>query len=528
MGRTLKGLIAVGLVYFLLAGTAMAEKVLRIPNLEDPKTADCQTTFEFYMLPLNIFDRLVEAVTVGPGKSELVPGLAEKWEISADGKIYTFHLRKGVLFHNGEELTAADVVYTFDRMLNPATKALNTAILDFVDGATERLNGKADAVKGLQAIDRYTVRITLREAYAPFVAVMASPQASIFNRKFTTAAGGQFGLTPETTCGTGPFILKTYVLNDRQELVANDKYFRGRPKLDRIVVRVVADPETLRLLFETDELDVFDCDYAIAQISYFYQSEKWKDHIISGPRVGIYYFSMNQRLKPFDDLRVRKAFQMAIDRELILEKQFYGKGKIENAVIPRGLACFSPDGPTIKYNPEAAKALLAEAGYPNGVDITIAQVSSWSAKWQDINLIVQSMVKKAGFNVTIKQMDEAAYYATRKTGDVESYAQNWAADFNDPDNFLYTFFSERGTLVRSLNNHDPAVFKGIDDARTMTDPTQRCALYRQLENRIVYEDVAWVPLFSLDHTYVVQPRVKHFVVPWNGWSDMNYFLTEVE
>lgn len=528
MNSAFKGLVVAGLVCLLLAGPAMAAKVLRIPNLEDPKTADCQKTSEFYMLPLNVFDRLVEAVTTGPGKSELVPGLAESWNISADGLVYTFHLRKGVRFHNGEELTADDVVYTFDRMLDPATKALSTDILDFVDGATERLDGKADAVNGLAAVDRHTLRITLKAPYAPFIAVLASPQASIFNRTFTTAAGDQFGLTPETTCGTGPFILKTYVLNDRQELTANDNYFRGRPKLDGIVVRVVPDPETMRLLFETDELDVFDCDYAITQIPYFYQSAKWKDHIRSGPRVGIYYFSMNQRIKPFDDVRVRKAFQMAIDREKILEKQFYGRGKIEDAVIPRGLVCYEPGGAAIAYDPRKARALLAEAGYPDGVDITILQVNSWSTKWEDINLIVQSMVKAAGFNAVIKQVDEAAYYATRKTGDAEAYTQSWSADFNDPDNFLYTFFSERGTVVRSFNNMDPVVFKGLDDARTITDPATRCTLYRQLEARIVHENAAWVPLFSLDHTYVVQPRVKNFVVPWNGWSDMNYYPTEIE
>lgn len=529
MSKTLKGLILIGLVYLLLLAPAMAkEKILRIPYPEDPKTADCQKTTDMYTLPLNVFDRLVEAVTIGPGKSELVPGLAEKWEITPDGKVYTFHLRKGVFFHNGEELTADDVVYTFGRMLDPKTKALNTDILDFVNGAEERLEGKADGVKGLKALDRYTARIILKEPYAPFIAVMASPQASIFNRKFTQAAGDQFGLTPETTCGTGPFVLKEYVLNDHQVLVANDKYYRGRPNLDRILIRVVADSETLRLLFENDEIDVFDCDYAMTQIPYFYQSEQWKDHIKSGPRVGVYYFSMNQRIKPFDDVRVRKAFQMSIDRRKILEKRFYGKGLIENGVIPRGLVCYSPDTQPIEYNPEKARQLLAEAGYPNGADITLLQVSGWSGKWQDINQIVQAMVKEAGFNATIKQMDESAYYATRKTGDAESYVQSWSADFNDPDNFFYTFFSERGTVVRSYNNNDPEVFKKLDQARMMVDPAARCELYRKLEYRVVQEDAAWVPLFSLDHTYVVQPRVKNFVVPWNGWSDMCYFEMQVE
>ncbi len=528
MTKTFRSLIVAVLACMLLAGPALAAKILRIPYAEDPKTANCQMTTDCYMLPLNVFDRLVEAVTVAPGKSELVPGLAESWEISKDGLVYTFHLRKGVLFHNGEEFTADDVVYTFDRMLDPTTKALNTDILDFVDGAEERLDGKTDSTKGLVAVDKYTVQITLKSPYAPFIAVMASPQSSIFNRKFSEAAGDRFGLSPETTCGTGPFILKRYVLNDRQELVANEKYFRGKPKIDGILIRVVPDPETMRLLFETDELDVFDCDYAITQIPYFYKSKKWKSQIVSGPRVGIYYFSLNQRIKPFDDVRVRKAFQMSIDRKAILEKQFYGRGKIENAVIPRGLLCYEPDGKTIEYNPTKAKALLAEAGYPNGAEITLAQVNSWSSKWDDINMIVQSMAKKAGFNVKIKQMDESAYYATRKTGDVESYSQSWSADFNDPDNFLYTFFSERGTVVRSFNNIDPEVFKGLDDARAMTDPAARCALYHQLQDRIVHEDAAWVPLFSLDHTYVVQTRVKNFVVPWNGWCDMNFFKTVLE
>ena len=151
----------------VLSSAAEAEKVLRIPYPEDPKTADCQMTTSNYTLPLNVFDRLVEAVTISPGKSELVPGLAESWDVSEDGKVYTFHLRKEVLFHNGEELTAEDVVYTFDRMLNPTTKALNTDILDFVDGAQDRLDGKADSTRGLEVVDDYTVQITLREPYAP-------------------------------------------------------------------------------------------------------------------------------------------------------------------------------------------------------------------------------------------------------------------------------------------------------------------------------------------------------------------------
>ena len=520
-------LLATALTSLLLMSPALAENTLRISYPEDPKTADVQMTTDSYTLPLNIFDRLVESETTGPGQSALVPGLAESWEVSPDGLTYTFHLREGVKFHDGAVLTADDVVYTFDRMLNPATKALNTDILTFIAGSQERMDGKADSVSGLKAVDDRTVQITLTQPYAAFLALLASPGASIYERAFTEKAGDQFGLTPETTNGTGPFILTDYTLNDSETLEANENYWRGRPKLDKLLIRVVSDSETLRMLFESDEIDVFDLDYAPTQTPYFFGSDQWKDQVRSGPRVGIYYYNINQAKKPFDDVRVRQAFQMAIDRQTILDKNFYGRGKLEDGVMPRGLACYTPATP-IEYNPAKAKELLAEAGYPDGVDINLQQVSSWSSKWSDMNQIIQAQVAEAGFKANIVTTDEAAFLAARKVGEAENYTQVWSADFNDPDNFFYTFFSESGTKTRGYNNNDPEVFAAIEKARGMTDQEARCKLYQDLTAQIVGKDAAWVPLFSLDHNYVVQPRVKNFVVPWNGWSDMNYFNVEVE
>ncbi|MFD2172586.1 ABC transporter substrate-binding protein [Rhodobacter lacus] len=523
----MKLLLASGLASLMLMSPALAENMLRISNTEDPKTADAQMTTDLYTLPLNIFDRLVESETTGPGQSSLVPGLAESWEVSADGLTYTFHLRAGVKFHDGAVLSADDVVYTFDRMLNPATKALNTDILTFIAGAEDRLDGKADSVSGLKALDDHTVQITLAQPYAAFLALLAAPGASIYERAFTEAAGDQFGLTPETTNGTGPFILRDYTLNDSQMLEANDDYWRGRPELDRLLVRVVADSETLRMLFESDEIDVLDLDYAPTQTPYFYGSDTWKDQIRSGPRVGIYYYNINQAQKPFDDVRVRKAFQMAIDRQTIVDKNFYGKGKLEDGVMPRGLTCYAPAEP-ITYDPAKAKELLAEAGYPDGVDITLSQAANWSQKWSDMNQIVQAQIAEAGFRATIETPDEATFMAARKAGETHNYMQVWSADFNDPDNFFYTFFSESGSKSRAYNNNDPEVFADIVTARGMVDQEARCKLYQDLTARIVGTDAAWVPLFSLDHNYVVQPRVKNFVVPWNGWSDMSYYKVEVE
>lgn len=503
------------------------ENMLKVAMTEDPPTADVQKNTEYYGIPINCFDRLVEAETIEPGKSDLVPGLAEKWDISADGLTYTFHLRKGVKFHNGEELKADDVLFTFDRMLDPATKALNTDFMDMIAGAKDRMDGKADSVSGIKVLDDYTVEIRLEKPFAPFLANIATPAGSIFNRKATTAAGEEFGLKPELTIGTGPFVFHSWTLNDQHILVANKDYFKGAPKLEGVIFKIVPDAETQRMQFETGELDVFDCDNARSQIPYFEGSEKWKNQIVSGPRVGLHYYCINEGIKPMEDVRVRKALQMAIDRETLLEKLFYGKGVIANGIMPIGLVGHNPSLEKISYDPAKAKALLAEAGYPNGFDMVISQVTDRPASLK-MNEAIQSMLGQVGIKLEIQQMDSASWFATRNEGKLPSYYSDWSADFNDPDNFMYTFFYEDNSVARSFNYNNKEVSDKLVAARAMTVPEERYALYQELEKKIVIDDAAWIPLFSLDHLFVVQPRVKNFQVSWNGWSNMPYRNITIE
>jgi ABC-type transport system substrate-binding protein len=523
----LVSLAAVALGACSMLATA-AEKVLTIAYNEEPKTSDMQMNTSDYMIPFNVYDRLIECVTTGPAKSALVPGLATKWEISKDGKVYTLHLRKGAKFHNGEEVTAQDVVYTFDRMLDPATKALNTDALDFIAGAQDRMAGKAQTTAGLKALDKYTVQITLENAFVPFLAILAAPQCSIMSEKFTRPLGNKYGLTADTTCGSGPFIMKEWTLNDHHTLVANPNYWRGRPQIDKLVIRIITDSETMRMLFESGEIDIFDCDFAISQIPYFTSSPKWGKQVLSGPRAGIYYYTFNQKIKPFDDVRVRKAFQMAVDRKLILDKLYYGQGQLENGIAPTGLIHYNPNQTKIPYDPDQAKKLLAQAGYPNGVDMEIALVSSTGSQWQKMSEVIQQMVQKSGFRVTLKQMDEAAFYATRKEGKLPMYTNVWSADYNDPDNFFYTFFGPKGTVARSYNNIDQANFDLLEKGRAETNFAKRAKLYNDLEKKIVIDQAAWLPMFSAKHLYVVQPRVKKFVIPWNGWSDLPFYEARVD
>jgi len=181
---------------------------------------------------------------------------------------------------------------------------------------------------------------------------------------------------------------------------------------------------------------------------------------------------------------------------MILDTLFYGRGTLAHGVMPKGLIGYNPDLEPIVYDPKKAKELLAEAGYPDGVDMTLVQVSTWGQTWAKMNELVQAMVKEAGFRVKISQVDESTYYAVRKTGDSDHYMQVWSADFNDPDNFFYTFFSKSGTVVRSFNNNDPEVFEALDRARTITDQKERIALYRELEKKIVHDQASMGALFQ--------------------------------
>lgn len=499
----------------------ISSKIINAVIVEDPSTADVQKTSEYYGVPLNIYDRLVECVTID-GKPQLVPGLAETWDVSQDGLVYTFHLVKGVKFHNGEELKADDVLYTINRMMNPDTAAVNVDFFNMIKGANTMFEGNADTVEGVKVIDDYTVEITLEVPFAPFLANLATPGCSIYNRKATEAAGDKFGIDPALTIGTGPFIFSKWGMNEEIVLLKNPDYFKGAPKLDGVRFKIIPDPETQRMMFETGEIDVFDTSYARSQLAYFKTHPKYKDKIISGPEAGLYFYSFNVDVEPFNNVKVRKALQMAIDRQSMVDTMYDGEGKLVEAFIPDGTLGFNPNSPKIEYNPEKAKQLLAEAGYPNGFEMEIVQTADSPATLA-MNEVVQSMFEQIGVKVNIKQVDSATYYGLRAEGKLPTYRSVWWADYNDPDNFLYTFFSERNAKIRSSNYLNPVVFAGLEKARTMIDQEERMKLYQELEQILVHEDAIIIPLFQMNHLFILNDNVQNFQLSWNGWSDMSYY-----
>ena len=487
----------------------------------DIQTADVQKTSKDYEVPFNIFDRLVDVEVDADGNSKIVPSLAESWDISDDGLEYTFHLRQGVKFHNGNDFTAEDVAYTFHRLLT-VEGGVNTEFIDQIKGADELLAGETDTLEGVEVVDDYTIKVTLKEPFAGFLASISSPGVSIYDSEATEAAGDQFGMDPAVTVGTGPFEFASWSFNNQLVLTRNEDYWKGASELPGVVIKIIPDTETQSMMFESGELDILDLDYAADSVDRF--TETYPDQIVQGPRVGIVYFTMNFNKEPFQDVRVRKAVQMSIDRQAILDALYGGRGQVEQGIFPHGLIGFNPDQEEIKYDPEAAKALLAEAGYADGFDMEIAADSSASDTMTMALEIVSDQLAEVGINAEIKNYDESTWLETRKSGELGSFMSTWSADYNDPDNFIYTFFgNEEKTRIRSINYPDTEVMERVAKARTIVNEDERLAEYKALEEKIVHEDAAWVPMFSRLHLFAVSKRVQGFAPLWSGLSDQLFY-----
>lgn len=486
----------------------------------DIQTADPHKTSKDYMVPLNIFDRLIEVQIKDDGSSELVPSLAKSWDISDDGKVYKLHLQEGVKYSNGADFKSDDVVYSLTRILG-VKGAVNGDFVSQIEGAQNVMDGSAAELTGVKAIDDYTVEITLSEPYSGFLACLSSSPVCMLDKESTEAAGDKFGIDPSLTVGTGAFKMSQWTVNDSIVLTKNDTYWNGDVALPGVLIRVIPDSETRNMMFKNGELDILDFDYMLEYIDTY--KREMSDVLYHTPRVGITYFTFNENIEPLNNVKVREAVSMAINRQEIIDSLLGGVATVENGIFPKGLIGHNSSLPELKYDPEGAKALLSEAGYPNGFDMEISVDSSSSDTTKTILEVMSSQLSEVGINANIVSYDESTWLATRKDGTLGSFMSTWTADYNDPDNFIYTFFgNENNTKQRSLNYADKAVMDRVSAARTIVNNDERMAEYNDLEKKIVKEDFAWIPMFSKEHYYGVSKNIEGFKPNWAGTSDMRF------
>lgn len=501
-----------------------SDKVLDFAMNDDLSTMDVMNTTADYMVPMNVFDRLFEIKVLEDGRTEIVNSLCTDYTVSEDGLTYTFTLREGVTFSNGEAFTAEDVEYTFMHLLSP--ESINADIALRVAGAKEYMAGEADTVSGITVDGDSQITITLTAPHAGFIAELTAPAMSIID-KTTVEAAENFGIDLEETVGTGPYVVTEWVNNDHVTLTRNENYWGELPSVETAIMHIIPDASTQNLMFQNGELDILDLDYQDASIVASTYQTQYAEQLVSRSRLALTYMSMNANDEFMSDPVVRQAIQMSIDRQAILDSVFNGNGHLENGIIPAGVIGHNDNGTEITYDPEAAKQLLADAGYKDG-DITfeLAMDSSSSSNTQMVYQIIQQQLAAVGITAEIKTYDQSSWLDTRKSGEMDSFIGTWTMDYNDPANIMDTFFgSVENTVLRSDNYKDTEIIERVAAASAIVDDEERYAEYQALEEKIIHEDFSWVPLYALNHFYAISEDVESYSPHWAGYSD--FYIKDV-
>lgn len=525
MKKIMIGLLTLAML-LTMAAPAMAdggEKVLRLASESDILTMDVALTTDDYFIPHNVFDRLFEIKVQPDGSTDIVPSLVESYSVSEDGLTYSFKLVEGVTFSNGDPLTAEDVKYTFEHLLT-VPGACNYDIAQEVAGAQALLDGEAQELTGITVEDDYNFTLTLESVNAGYLAELTSPAMSIIDKETVESVAG-FGMEPADTIGSGPYVVSEWVPNDHFTLTRNENYWGEAPDADTVIMKVVPDANTQNLMFQNGELDIIDLDALDGSIIAGTYKTQFADSIVAAKRVGVTFMSMNENNEYLSDVNVRKAVQMAINRQSLLDNFYDGDGIVENGMIATGVWGHNEDLTAIVYDPEGAKALLAEAGYEEGeIHFEFSLDSSAGDTMAMVYQQIAQDLAAVGITAEIKSYDESAWLDFRRTEEMPAFVGTWTMDYNDPANVLGTFFSN-STSGRSLNYADQEILDRVDAASSILDDDDRMAEYQAIEEAIVVRDAAVVPLYERAHLFCIGENIASFVPHWAGFS--NFFVRDV-
>jgi peptide/nickel transport system substrate-binding protein/oligopeptide transport system substrate-binding protein len=436
-----------------------------------------------------------------------LPAIAEFWEASPDGCIWTFTLRRGVTFHHGREVTAHDVVYSFTRLLTPQKPLPVTELFRRIQGAREFMQGKTHHVEGLKAVDRYTFQIVLEEPLASFLAVLGLHHTVVVPREEVEKPGGHFGRAP---VGTGPFKFVRWEPNQEIVLEANDHYYEGRPFLDTVEFKIRVGSKLEEGFAEFLQGNLEETIIPSGKTEEVRTDPTYRQYQrVRKPTLSLTYIGFNAQVKPFDDRRVRQAFNYAVNKEAIVQEITHMGSLPATGALPPGMPGHDPDLQGYAYQPEKAKRLLAEAGYPDGVGFPVVQLwSNHTAASTKAELAAyQRYLAALGVQVEIRfAPDWPAYEAMLEQGKLPMFRLRWTADIPDPDNMLFPLLHSSSPANRTFYRN-PLVDQLLEQARQKVPYAQRIALYREVE-RLVLDDAPWIPQHYGVLEYLYQPYVQ--------------------
>ncbi|OSQ50070.1 ABC transporter substrate-binding protein [Thalassospira alkalitolerans] len=516
--KALKGVALAALIAGAgLAGTATlpthahaGEGSITVTYKDDVSTLDPAIGYDWqnWSMIKSLFDGLMD---YKPGTTELVPDLATDYTVSDDGMTYTFMLRKGVKFHNGREFKASDVKYTLDRVVNPKTQSPGAGFFDTIKGFDTASAGEADGLDGIEVVDDYTVKFTLKQPDAAFLHKMALNFAHIVPKEAVDEWGQDFGKHP---VGTGAFMLDEWTLGQRLVFKANPQYhIAGIPKLDSIVVEVGQEPVVALLRLQRGEVDIAGDGIPPAKFLEVMNDPEYKDLVVSGEQLHTGYVTLNTKIPPFDNVKVRQAVNMAVNKDRIV-RVINGRAVPANQPLPPLMPGYNTDYKGYAFDPNKAKELLAEAGYEDGVATTLFVANT--DPQPRIAQAIQQDLASIGMKVEIKSLAQANVIAAGGEADqapmIWSGGMAWIADFPDPSNFYGPILGCGGAVPGGWNwswycNEELDAEASKADA--MADPSQaeaRIDLWRDIFTKVM-DDAPWVPVFNEQRYTIRSPRL---------------------
>ena len=439
----------------------------------------------------------------------LVPDLAESWEISPDGTVYTFKIRPDATFHDGKAVTAHDFKWSIERAADPRTASPVADIyLNDIVGVEDVFEGRAMEISGIQVIDDRTIQFTVDSPKAYFLAKLTYPTAYVLDRENVEAGGSTWTDTPN---GTGPFRLKEYRIGERIVLERFESYTRGQTGVSTILMNLAGGQNMA--MYENDEIDftgvgLYDLERVLDP------SEALnRELVVAPPDFSISYIGFNAQIAPFDDANFRKALNHAIDKELIATEVLSELLTPAYGILPPGFPGYNPELEGLTFDPELAKQLLAQSDYADPETrprIVVTVPGRGGTIGLDLEVILQMWQQVLGVEVEIQQVEWATYLEDLNKQKYQAYAGlGWSADYPDPQDFLDILFHTESGLNHGAFS-DLEIDAVLEEARVEPDANRRIALYRQAEEMIV-QAAAWVPLWYQGERHVlIKPHVKDY------------------
>jgi len=520
---TLGTAAAIGLASFVsLTGPAAAETVLNRGNGAEPESLD---PHKLTGVPeANITYDLSEGLLVLSPKAEPAPGVAEKWDISDDGKTYTFHLRENAKWSNGDPVTADDFVYSFRRAVDPATASDYAPILSVIQNAEAITKGEEkDLTKlGVQAVDPHTLKITLN-ATTPYFLGLLTHSISFPVHKATVEKFGDQWTRPGNSVTNGPYMMQEWTPQSRIVLVKNPNFWdAANIKIDKVIYYPTEDIAEELKRFRAGELDI---TYTVPSDQIAWIKKNLPKQYHNHPYLGTYYYVINLTKEPLgSNLKLRQALSLAIDRKILVDKITQAGQLPAYSWVPPGIPGYDSAktfdaGMSQAEREQAAKKLYSEAGYGPDKPLTIELLYNTSENHRKIAIAIAAMWKKVlGVNTSLTNQEWKVYLDTRDKKAFQVVRAAWIGDYPDPSNFLDLFLSDAGN--RNDAGYNNANFDSLMKKAAVTaNPPERAKLLHDAEQQFL-NDVAIIPIYTYTTLHLVADRVQ-------GWVDniLDYQLT---